>query len=144
MATRFSCILLFVPLMTSPAVAKAIFESLDVEVHHVVTDDRKIVMIVSGQCTFALSPSENPEGFSQRIETTMVNAVIMIERMDLPGSGYERWSEHAQRAEALLGQRAIIQLADAHITIDSGMVQLVRSRASSFGPVQAPPASNEE
>jgi hypothetical protein len=83
-----------------------------VAIENVVSDDHKILMIVSGRCEILLSDSAMPkeQGNAKYIATDMRHCVVTILRRDEPGSGYDDWEDHCRKAESLVGKSAWIDL----------------------------------
>jgi hypothetical protein len=107
-------------------------------VESVISDDAKIVMIVSGRCELFLSDSALPaeKGNAKFVETDMRHCVVTIMRRDISGSGYENWDAHCENAKSLIGKSAWMDLQGS-ITVDRSIVAAVRAHAATFGIAEA-------
>ena len=116
----------------------------DATVECVISDDAKIVMIISGRCELFLSDSALPaeKGNAKFVETDMRHCVVTIARRDQPGTGYDSWQTHCKNANALIGKAAWMDLQGS-ITIDRAMVAAVGAHASAFGLAEASEDSTE-
>ena len=113
----------------------------DARIETVSADESKIVLIISGRCELFLVDSQLPprEGSAKFVGTDLEHCVVTLVRRNeaLEGMGFKSWKDCCDRATALSGKQAWLDLQGA-VTIDAARVVLVRATAFGFGPREAP------
>jgi hypothetical protein len=142
-AFRFSAFILILALATAAVFAGGPeIRCQSAAVENVVTDETKVILIVSGRCELFLVDSKLPaaQGEARFVSTDLEHCVITLVRrsqQDLEGQGFKSWKDCCDRAKALSGQKALLDL-QGQIAIDSARVVSVRALGYGFAPAEAP------
>jgi hypothetical protein len=111
-------------------------EMKDCTVHKVEAEGNKVVFTVSGRCALLVPDPDREKGRMKWVDTTLERCVITA----VDGEVYrtETWAEYQDRAKALAGKTAWMQLRGA-TTLDDGRVASVRCTSALFGPARPKP-----
>ena len=111
-------------------------EMKDCTVHKVEAEGNKVVFTVSGRCALLVPDPDLGAGRRTWADTALERCVITA--ADGERYGGETWAEYRERAEALAGKTAWMQLRGA-TTPDDGRAASVRRTSAPFGPAPRKP-----
>src|SRR5262249_8416863 len=111
-------------------------EMKDCTVHKVEAEGNKVVFTVSGRCALLVPDPDREKGRMKWVDTTLGQGVITT--VDGEGDRTETRAEYKERAKALAGKTAWMQLRGA-TTLDDGRIASVRCTSALFGPARHKP-----
>ena len=111
-------------------------EMKDCTVHKVEGEGNTVVFTVSGRCALLVPDPDREQGRMKWVDTTLQWCAITA----VDGEVYrtETWAEYQERAKALAGKTAWMQLRGG-TTVDDGRIASVRCTSALFGPARHKP-----
>ncbi len=111
-------------------------------IESVVTDETRVILMVSGRCELFLVDSKLPlsEGNAKFVTTDMEHCVITLVRRNdaMEGMGFKDWKDCCQKTKALTNKRMWLDFQGS-CTIDSAQLVSIRATAYSFAPPESTP-----